>query len=163
MGATPDGVPRPRTGGVHRTSSIYNCEVPFGLWWHLESHAPAYTNPSPPPCIINHRLLMLWISQGCLGVGGSLSCSLSVWVQMGKGLAMRARVQMGMGLGIGLGIGEGRVEERAPGGSNQRCDICCNMRCNMRCDLRCNMRATCVQHACNIRATCVQHITLRST
>ena len=53
MGATPDGVPRPRTGGVHRTSSIYNCVVPFGLWWHLESHAPAYT--IPPPHALNHE------------------------------------------------------------------------------------------------------------
>ena len=67
---------------------------------------------------------------------------------------MRARVQMGMGLGIGLGIGEGRVEERAPGGSNQRCNVCCIMRCNMRSDLRCNIRAT---YACNMRATYVQH------
>ena len=49
MGATPDGVPRPRTGGVHRTSSLYIRVVPLGVWRHLESHAPAVHLPPPTP------------------------------------------------------------------------------------------------------------------
>ena len=104
MGATPDGVPRPRTGGVHRTSSIYNCVVPFGLWWHLESHAPAYT--IPPPHALNHESSPTYVVDfaGLLG-SGRVSLVLSLCLgQDGEGARNAGTGADGYGVGDRAGL-----------------------------------------------------------
>ena len=89
MGATPDGVPRPRTGGVHRTSSltIQSCGA---VWGVAASRVPRPQRTRPPPApshIIDHCRLVLWILQGLSLSGYRVSPSLPLPLSLSLSLS----------------------------------------------------------------------------